>query len=67
MVGQAHQRPDSANNNNDISFELLNDSTMRFTLDDSRSYWPDTAIMIRRDYTNPEFSDKTYEHMYNGK
>jgi hypothetical protein len=58
---------DSANNYNDISFELLNDSTMRFTLNDSRSYWPDTAIMLRRDYTNPDFSDKTYEHMYKGE
>jgi hypothetical protein len=58
---------DSANNYNDISFELLNDSTMRFTLNDSRSYWPDTAIMLRRDYTNPDFSDKTYEHMYKEK
>ena len=56
-----------ANNYNDISFELLNDSTMRFTLNDSRSYWPDTAIMLRRDYTNPDFSDKTYEHMYKEK
>ena len=55
---------DSANNYNGISFELLNDSTMQFTLDDSRSFWPDTAIMHRRDYTNPDFSDKTYEHMY---
>ena len=56
-----------ANNYNDISFELLNDSTMRFTLDDSRSYWPDTAIMLRRDYTNTDFSDQTYEHIYKGK
>ena len=55
---------DRANNYNDISFELLNDSTMRFTIDDSRSYWPDMAIMHRRDHTNPTFSDRTYEHMY---
>ena len=58
---------DSAENYNDTSFELLNDSTMRFILDDSRSYWPDTAIMLRRDYTNTAFSDKTYKHLYKGE
>ena len=31
---------------NDVTFELLNDTVMRFILDDDKVYWPDTALMI---------------------
>ena len=58
---------DRRNLYNDISFEVLNDSTMLFILGDKRSYWPDTARMIRRDRVNHEFSDKTYLFMYKGE
>ena len=58
---------DRRNLYNDISFEVLNDSTMLFILGDKRSYWPDTARMIRRDRINHEFSDKTYLFMYKGE
>ncbi len=58
---------DRRNLYNDISFEVLNDSTMLFILGDKRSYWPDTAIMIRRDRINRKFSDKTYLFMYKGE
>ena len=52
---------------NDVSFELLNDSMMLFILDDNRCYWPDTAIMKRRDYTNPKFSQKENNDLYKEK
>ena len=58
---------DRRNLYNDISFEVLNDSTMLFILGDKRSYWPDTARMIRRDRINRKFSDKTYLFMYKGE
>ena len=58
---------DRRNLYNDISFEVLDDSTMLFILGDKRSYWPDTARMIRRDRVNHEFSDKTYFFMYKGE
>ena len=58
---------DRRNLYNDISFEILNDSTMLFILGDKRSYWPDTARMIRRDRVNHEFSDETYLFMYKGE
>ena len=58
---------DRRNLYNDISFEVLNDSTMLFILGDKRSYWPDTARMIRRDIINRKFSDKTYLFMYKGE
>ena len=58
---------DRRNLYNDISFEVLNDSTMLFILGDKRSYWPDTARMIRRDRINHEFSDETYLFMYKGE
>ena len=58
---------DRRNIYNDISFEVLNDSTMLFILGDKRSYWPDTARMIRRDRINRKFSDKTYLFMYKGE
>ena len=58
---------DRRNLYNDISFEVLNDSTMLFILGDKRSYWPDTARMIRRDRVNNKFSDKTYFFMYKGE
>ena len=31
---------------NDITFELLNDTIMRFIPDDNKSYRPDTVLMI---------------------
>ena len=49
---------------NDVSFELLNDSMMLFILDDNRCYWPDTAIMKRRDAKNVDFSYEEEELMY---
>ena len=58
---------DRRNLYNDISFEVLDDSTMLFILGDKRSYWPDTARMIRRDRVNNKFSDKTYFFMYKGE
>ena len=58
---------DRRNLYNNISFEVLNDSTMLFILGDKRSYWPDTARMIRRDRINRKFSDKTYLFMYKGE
>ena len=39
-----------------VSFELLNDTTMLFILNDNKGYWPDTAIMFRRDRKNRKFS-----------
>ena len=39
-----------------VSFELLNDTTMQFILNDNKGYWPDTAILFRRDRKNREFS-----------
>ena len=41
-----------------VSFELLNDTTMRFVLNDNKGYWPDTAILFRRDRENRIFSLK---------
>lgn len=52
---------------NPVSFELLNDTTMLFILDDNKPYWPDTAIMKRRDYTNPKFSQKENNDLYKEK
>ena len=49
---------------NDVSFELLNDTTMLFILPDNKGYWPDTAIMHRRDRTNRKFSNKEEELLY---
>lgn len=50
-----------------ISFELLNDTTMLFILDDNKAYWPDTAIMRRRDYKNHVFSLEEDYYLYKGK
>ena len=44
------------NKYNLVSFDLLNDTTMRFILNDNKGYWPDTAIMFRRDRKNRKFS-----------
>ena len=52
---------------NDISFELINDCTMLFILDDNKGYWPDTAVMIRRDRINRKFSDYEEPLLYKGK
>ena len=52
---------------NDVTFELLNDTVMRFILDDDKVYWPDTALMILREKKNIEFSQQEHEHMYKGE
>ena len=52
---------------NDISFELLNDTTMLFILPDNKGYQPDTAIMYRRDCTNRIFSYEEESLLYKGK
>ena len=49
---------------NDVSFELLNDTTMLFILPDNKGYWPDTAIMLRRDRINRKFSNEEEELLY---
>ena len=49
---------------NDVSFELLNDTTMLFILPDNKGYWPDTAIMHRRDRINRKFSKEEEELLY---
>ena len=66
-ISNGSYNDDRRNLYNDISFEVLNDSTMLFILGDKRSYWPDTARMIRRDRVNHEFSDETYLFMYKGE
>lgn len=52
---------------NDVTFELLSDTVMRFALNDDKLYWPDTALMILRKKENTEFSQQEHEHMYKGK
>ena len=52
---------------NDVTFELLNDTVMRFILDDDKVYWPDTALMILRKKENIEFSKQEHEYMYKGE
>ena len=47
-----------------VSFELLNDTTMLFILNDNKAYWPDTAIMFRRDRENRIFSTKEDYWLY---
>ena len=47
-----------------VSFELLNDTTMRFILNDKKGYWPDTAIMFRSDRENRKFSTKEERLLY---
>ena len=49
---------------NSVSFELLNDSTMQFILNDNKGYWPDTAIMFRSDRKNRKFSWKEDDLLY---
>ena len=44
------------NKYNLVSFELLNDTTMRFILNDNKGYWLGTAIMFRHDRENRKFS-----------
>ena len=56
--------PEKMNVYNDVSFELLNDTTMLFILPDNKGYWPDTAIMVRRDKINRKFSNKEEELLY---
>ena len=55
------------NEYNPALFELLNDTTMLFILDDNKPYWPDTAIMRRRDYINHTFSQVEDCYLYRGK
>ena len=56
--------PERMNVYNDVSFELLNDTTMLFILPDNKGYWPDTAIMIRHDRINRKFSNKEEDLLY---
>ena len=56
--------PERMNVYNDVSFELLNDTTMLFILPDNKGYWPDTAIMIRHDRINRKFSNKEVDLLY---
>ena len=58
---------DGWDNYNDVTFELLNDTVMRFILDDNKVYWPDTALMILEKRVNVEFSYEEYENMYKGE
>ena len=59
-----HLDPERMNVYNDVSFELLNDTTMLFILPDNKEYWPDTAIMIRGDRINRNFSQEEDELLY---
>ena len=52
---------------NDITFELLNYTVMRFILDDNNIYWPDTALMILHKKENIEFSQQEDYYMYKKK
>ncbi len=52
---------------NDVSFELLNDTTMLFILDDGFPYWPDTALLIHRDRINYKFSPEEGRYLYKGE
>ena len=56
--------PNDANKYNPVSLELLNDTTMLFILNDNKPYWPDTAIMRRRDYINHTFSQEEDYYLY---
>ncbi|MBQ8337004.1 MAG: hypothetical protein IJY44_05690 [Bacteroidaceae bacterium] len=56
--------PAKANKYNPVSLELLNDTTMLFILNDNKPYWPDTAIMRRRDYINHTFSQEEDYYLY---
>ncbi len=47
-----------------VSFELLNDTTMRFILNDKKGYWPDTAIMFRGGRENWKFSTEEERLLY---
>lgn len=49
---------------NDVTFELLNDTTMLFILDDNCYFWPDTALLIRRDNKNRKFSQEENKLLY---
>ena len=56
--------PERMNVYNDVSFELLNDTTMLFILPDNKGYWPDTAIMVCHDRINRKFSNKEEDLLY---
>ena len=56
--------PEKTNVYNDVSFNLINDSTMFFILNDNKGYWPDSAIMKRRDRINNKFSYAEEEYIY---
>ena len=58
---------DSWDKYNDVTFELLSDTVMRFILDDDKAYWPDTALMILEKRVNVEFSQQEYQNMYKGE
>ena len=59
-----HLDPERMNVYNNVSFELLNDTTMLFILPDNKGYWPDTAIMIRGDRVNRKFSQEEDKLLY---
>lgn len=59
--------PDKRHIYHPVSFELLNDTTMLFILDDNKAYWPDTAIMRRRDYVNHKFSFEEDYYLHKGE
>ena len=67
LISNFYGDPREGSKYNHVSFELLNDTTMSFILDDDKPYWPDTAIMIRRDYINHTFSQREDYHLYKGK
>lgn len=62
-----HSDPNKRAAYHPVSFELLNDTTMLFILDDNKAYWPDTAVMKRRDYKNHVFSLEEDYYLYKGK
>ena len=67
-ISEAHSNfyfnPEKNNVYNNVSFKLINDSTMLFILNDNKGYWPDTAIMKRRDRINNKFSYKEDYYLY---
>ena len=58
---------EEGNKYNLVSFELLNDTTMRFILNNNKGYWPDTAILFRRDRKNRKFSLEEEPLLYKKK
>ena len=59
--------PNDRRKYNDASFELINDTAMLFILNDNCYFWPDTALLIKRDRKNHKFSQKENEFPYKTK